>query len=154
MMRNHRLLNKRLHLNTSENVEEYLEALWISEELGQSITKIGWVAKRLHVAPSSVFEMYKKLEARGFVNHHPYKGVEMTEAGRQIAQQVVRNHRLIEILMNQTLNMPLDETVACGIEHHLTPTFADALCILLEHPRICPHGNAIPYGKCCSERAG
>jgi DtxR family Mn-dependent transcriptional regulator len=113
-------LNIQLHRNTSENVEEYLEALWISEELGYSIAKLSWIAKHLDVAPSSVFEMFKKLEIRGLVNYYPYRGIQMTEKGRQIARQVVRNHRLIEVLMKQTLSMHVDETVACGVEHHMT----------------------------------
>ncbi|MCW4040640.1 MAG: metal-dependent transcriptional regulator [Candidatus Bathyarchaeota archaeon] len=143
--------NTQLHRNISENVEEYLEALWISEELGYSIAKLSWIAKRLDVAPSSVFEMFKKLEIRSLVNYYPYRGIQMTEKGRQIARQVVRNHRLIEVLMKQTLSMHIDETVACGVEHHMTQPFTDALCTLLKHPRTCPHANVIPSGTCCLE---
>jgi DtxR family Mn-dependent transcriptional regulator len=141
-----------LQHNPSENLEEYLETLWISEERGQPIAKISWVAKWLGVAPSSVFEMFKKLEVRGFVTYYPYQGIQLTENGRQIAQRVIRNHRLIEVLMKQTLNIAVDEAVACGMEHHMTPSFTDALCIVLKHPRTCPHGTRIPSGTCCWEQ--
>jgi DtxR family Mn-dependent transcriptional regulator len=149
MMRHVPVFNTQVQYKVSENVEEYLEALWIAEERGRAVTRITWVAKRLDIAPSSVFEMFKKLEARGFINYYPYKGVELTDTGRHLARHVVRNHRLLEVLMKQSLNLPVDEAVACGVEHHMTPSFTEALCILLKHPRTCPHGNVIPIGKCC-----
>jgi DtxR family Mn-dependent transcriptional regulator len=135
----------------SEHIEEYLEALWLSEERGHNITKISWVAKQLAVAPSSVFEMLKKLEADELLTYHPYKGVTLTPQGKQIAQRIIRNHRLIEVLMNTTLNIAVDEFVACGFEHHMTQQFTEALCTQLDHPQYCPHGNRIPPGNCCSE---
>lgn len=138
-----------LSRNTSESAEEYLEALWISEERGKPIAKISWVAKQLNVAPPSVVEMFKKLQERGLVIYHPYNGVRLSESGRIIARHVVRNHRLVEFLMNQTLGMDVDEDIVCGIEHHMTVEFTDALCTLLGHPRKCPHGNPIPKGSCC-----
>lgn len=144
--------NRPVPHSTSENVEEYLEALWIAEEKGQAITKISWVAKRLEVAPSSVFEMFKKLETQGLVNYYPYTGVQMTDTGRQVARRVARNHRLIEVLMKQTLDIDVDEAVACGIEHHMTEAFTDALCTLLQHPKLCPHENMIPAGRCCNKQ--
>lgn len=134
----------------SENVEEYLEALWMSEELATPVARVGWVAKRLHVAPSSVVEMFKKLAEQGLVTYYPYRGVKLRDAGRTIARRVIRNHRLVETLMKTTLNTPLDEDVACGLEHHMTDEFADALCTLLNHPSQCPHGHPVPKGNCCT----
>ena len=139
--------------DASENVEEYLEALWISEEAGRPIARVGWVAKRLGVAPPSVVEMFKRLEEQGVVRYSPYKGVGLAEAGREIARRMIRNHRLVELLMKKTLNIDVDEGIACGVEHHMTEEFTEALCSLLGHPGKCPHGNSIPTGKCC-ERTG
>ncbi len=139
-----------LRRKTSEQIEEYLEAIWLFEERGHNITKISWVAKQLAVAPSSVFEMLKKLEADKLLTYYPYQGVTLTPQGKHMAQRIIRNHRLIEVLMNTTLNMDVDEFVACGFEHHMTQQFAKALCTQLNHPRYCPHGNRIPPGTCCS----
>jgi DtxR family Mn-dependent transcriptional regulator len=121
----------------------------MSEELTTPVARVGWVAKRLNVAPSSVVEMFKKLTEQGLVTYYPYRGVNLREPGRTIAQRVIRNHRLVEVLMKTTLNTPLDEDVACGLEHHMTEAFANALCTLLRHPRQCPHGYSIPIGNCC-----
>jgi DtxR family Mn-dependent transcriptional regulator len=145
-------LSQQVQFKTSEHVEEYLEALWISGERGQPIAKISWVARQLDVAPPSVVEMYKKLANQDLVTYYPYRGVRLSEKGTLIAQRVVRNHRLVETLMKQTLNINVDENIACGIEHHMTNEFADALCTLLKHPKKCPHGNTIPTGSCCTSK--
>jgi DtxR family Mn-dependent transcriptional regulator len=144
-------MNRQPLHDTSESVEEYLEALWISAEEGKPVAKIVWVARRLGVAPPSVVEMFKRLEEQGLVKYSPYRGVGLAEAGRTIARRMVRNHRLVEFLMKQTLNIDADEGIACGVEHHMTEEFTDALCSLLGHPRKCPHGNQIPRGKCCED---
>jgi len=94
--------------------------------------------------------MYKKLAEQGFVKYYPYRGVRLAKKGSVIARRVVRNHRLIEVLMKQTLTIDVDENIACGIEHHMTKEFTNALCTLLNHPIKCPHGNTIPAGSCCS----
>ena len=144
------LIRLRAH-NTSENAEEYLEALWTFEEREKSIAKISRVAEQLGVAPPSVVEMLKKLKERGLVNYYPYSSVQLTESGRVIAKHVVRNHRLVELLMTQTLGLNVDESVACNIEHHMTEEFTNALYTLLGHPQKCPHGNRIPTGSCCKQ---
>ena len=137
-------MNKPLAVETSESVEEYLEALWISEEDGKNITKIEWVAKRLSIMPPSAVEMLRKLEKQGFIKYYPHKGVQLLESGRDIAKRIVRNHRLVELLMKKTLNINIDEDNVCGIEHHMNEEFANALSILLGNPRKCPHGKDIP----------
>lgn len=136
-------LSKQASEIVSENVEEYLEALWISEEEGKSVTKIDWVAKHLNIKPPSVVEMFKKLAKQGLVKYYPYRGVQLLETGRIIAQRVIRNHRLIELLM-KTLNIEIDENLVCGIEHHVNETFAKALFTFLGSPKKCPHGKDIP----------
>jgi DtxR family Mn-dependent transcriptional regulator len=87
-------------------VEEYLEALWMSEEQSTPVARVSWVAKRLQVAPPSVVEMYKKLAEQGLVTYYPYRGVKLRDAGRAIARRVIRNHRLVEVLMKTTLATP------------------------------------------------
>ncbi|MHC4310508.1 MAG: iron dependent repressor, metal binding and dimerization domain protein [Planctomycetota bacterium] len=41
------------------------------------------------------------------------------------------------------------ESGACEFEHTVTPELVDSICILLGHPRECPHGRPIPQGQCC-----
>lgn len=136
-------------MKLSENIEEYLEMLYVLEEKGEHTASIKKVSKELKISPPSAVQMLKKLEKNGFVNYKKREGVSLTKDGRDVARKVIRNHRLAETLMRRTLNKKIDEDVVCGLEHHMSEEFADAVCTLLEHPRTCPHGNMIPKGKCC-----
>ena len=136
-------------MDISENMEEYLEAIWISEEGGEKLAHIKWVAGHLGISAPSAVEMLKKLEKEGFVVYRARQGIQLADKGRKIAQRIIRGHRLIEVLMKEELKTEVCEETVCGIEHHMDEKFMNAICTLLRHPRACPHGNLIPKGKCC-----
>jgi DtxR family Mn-dependent transcriptional regulator len=136
-------------LKLSESVEEYLELLYVFEENGEDLVRISKVSEELGISPPSAVQMLKKLGKRGLVDYVRREGVRLTKKGRSAATKIIRNHRLLETLMKKTLNKDIDETVVCGLEHHMSEEFADAICTLLYHPRTCPHGNLVPLGECC-----
>ena len=136
-------------MSKSEVAEEYLETLWISEERGEKLAHLTWIADHLGIAAPSAFEMLKKLEKEGLVIYKTRQGIELTANGREVARRIIRAHRLTEVLMRKTLKMDIQEQTVCGMEHHMDEQFMDALCTLLNHPTKCPHGNPIPKGKCC-----
>jgi DtxR family transcriptional regulator, Mn-dependent transcriptional regulator len=131
----------------SEHIEMYLKAIWYICERGEEI-KVSSIAKLLNVTQPSVVQMLRKLNRSQLVRYN--KGsVQITSEGEQIGKQMMRNTRLLEVLMKDALKIEVDEEMICGIEHHMKDMFTDALCTLLKHPRMCPHGHAIPRGKCC-----
>ncbi|MFQ5887664.1 MAG: metal-dependent transcriptional regulator [Candidatus Hydrothermarchaeales archaeon] len=136
-------------MNLSPNVEEYLETLWIMEEKGKKIAKISEIAEELKIAPPSVVEMLRKMEGEKLVEYKTREGIKLTGKGREIARQIVRNHRLAELLLTDILQMKVDEKAVCGFEHYISEEISDAVCTTLNHPRKCPHGHYIPPGKCC-----
>lgn len=82
-----------------------------------------------------------------------------TEKGRKRAEDIIRRHRLAEILFTETLHVKDEKEVAeqaCRFEHILSPEATDSICSFLHHPRTCPHGSPIPAGECClaAARAG
>ena len=68
----------------------------------------------------------------------------LTDEGEKIGASMMRNSRLLEVLMDSALKVEIDEEMVCGIEHHMNKQFTDALCTMLKHPRKCPHGHDIP----------
>jgi len=131
----------------SEHIEMYLKTIWYILERGEDI-KVSSIAKLLNVTQPSVVQMLRKLNRSQFVRYN--KGsVQMTTEGERIGKKMMRNTRLLEVLMKDALKIEVDEEMICGIEHHMKDMFTDALCTLLKHPRTCPHGYAIPKGKCC-----
>ncbi|HJU33547.1 MAG TPA: metal-dependent transcriptional regulator [Nitrososphaera sp.] len=131
----------------SEHIEMYLKAIWYLYEKGQEV-KVSTIAQILNVTQPSVVQMLRKLDNSNLVNYTQTQ-VTLTERGRKIGKQMIRNTRLLEALMRDALKIEIDEEMACGIEHHMKTIFTDALCTLLKHPRKCPHGHNIPRGKCC-----
>ncbi len=135
----------------AEHVEMYLKAIWHLKERNEQV-KISSIAKMLNVRQPSVVQMLKKLNGKNLVNYSKV-GVKLTEEGEKVGASMMRNSRLLEVLMKDALKVEIDEEMVCGIEHHMNIQFTDALCTMLKHPRKCPHGNDIPVGECCSNNS-
>ena len=131
----------------AEHVEMYLKAIWHIKEKKESV-KISTIAKMLNVRQPSVVQMLKKLNEKNLVNYSK-AGVKLTEEGNKVGSSMMRNSRLLEVLMESALKVEIDEEMVCGIEHHMNKQFTDALCTMLKHPRKCPHGHDIPMSECC-----
>jgi DtxR family transcriptional regulator, Mn-dependent transcriptional regulator len=132
----------------SEHVEMYLKAIWYIREKGEEV-KVSSIAKLLNVKQPSVVQMLRKLDEANLVEYSKGNMVRMTTEGERIGKQMIRNTRLLEVLMRDSLKIEIDEEMVCGIEHHMKQIFTDALCTLLKHPRKCPHDHRIPLGRCC-----
>ena len=133
----------------AEHVEMYLKAIWHIKEKNEPV-KISVIAKMLNVRQPSVVQMLKKLNQKELVEYNK-AGVTLTETGEKIGSSMMRNSRLLEVLMDSALKVEIDEEMVCGIEHHMNIQFTDALCTMLNHPRKCPHDHDIPMGECCSK---
>lgn len=143
--------DEELYIGTacSESLEMYLKAIWHIGERGNEV-KVSSIAKLLNIRQPSVVNMLHKLNEENFVEYSKENiAIRITAKGEQIARQMIRNTRLLEILMRDSLRIAIDEEMVCGIEHHMKEVFTDALCTLLNHPTRCPHGLQIPQGKCC-----
>lgn len=128
----------------SESTEMYLKAM---AELGNhKAVAIGRLAERLNVTTVSANEMVKKLGEHGWVTHTPYKGVTLTEKGRQAASNVIRRQRLWECFLYDHLKIEWSKVyeLACSLEHATAPEVTEALASFLGNPKICPRGNPIP----------
>ena len=78
--------------------------------------------------------------------------VNFTDEGEKYAENLIRRHRLAEVLFSEILAMDdfSAHSQACEFEHVLTTEVADSICTFLGHPLNCPHDMPIPRGKCCS----
>ncbi len=133
----------------AEHIEMYLKAIWHIKERGEDV-KISTIARMLSVRQPSVVQMLKKLNTQNLVNYSKAR-VKLTEEGQTVGASMMRNSRVLEVLMESTLKVEIDEEMVCGIEHHMNKQFTDALCTMLKHPRKCPHDHEIPMGECCQK---
>ena len=126
-------------------VEDYLQVLhYMTRDGGPVIA--ARLAERLDVTPPTVTATLQRMERDGLVKHGQRKEILLTDAGRQIAEDIVRRHALAERLLTDLLKMPWHESheEAHGVEHAMTPKLEAQLLQALGNPTTCPHGNPIP----------
>jgi len=123
--------------------EEYCECIY---ELAEDDVEIiqARMADRLQVSRPAVSEMIRKLEAEGLVTNA--ESIELTPAGLELAQRVVRRHRLAERFLTDVLKLSWAEAhhEAGKWEHIMSENVEEAIDNLLGSPTTCPHGNPIP----------
>ncbi len=124
-------------------VEDYLKAIF---ELGGESVKTQALADSLGVSSASVTGMLKKLFALKLVAYERYRGVGLTEAGRQMALETIRHHRLIETYLAQALGYAWHEVhdEAEKLEHVISEDFEQRINAFLGEPTHDPHGDPIP----------
>ena len=145
----HRHAMHQTHKNRRQKqLEEYLEILWYMQERHGTKLKKFLFDMEHHWDP----EVVEQLQQQGLMEENATE-FKLTEKGHEQARQLVRSHRLAERLLTDVLNMNIDhaETGACEFEHIVVPEIVDGICTLLGHPKVCPHGLAIPEGACCRE---
>ncbi len=125
-------------------IEEYLESIYKLQEMKEPATT-SKIAESLELSPSSVSEMLKQLEQKGFVSYAD-KGVVLTEEGERAAKKVIRKHRLSERLLTDILGFGWDEVheEACRLEHDISSEMEEKIEKRLGNPKTCPHGYPIP----------
>ena len=126
-------------------MEDYLKAIWKLQRAGGATTTSA-LASELSVSAASATAMVKKLAARGFVDHAPYRGVTLTTTGERVALETVRHHRLLERFLVEVLGVPWDEVhdEAEKWEHVLSEELEERIDAALGFPARDPHGAPIP----------
>lgn len=134
-----------INLDISPAHQDYLKAIYMLLSRGQEATNSA-LAQALGVAPASATNMVKRLADAGLIEHIPYRGVQLTPAGQQVALEMVRHHRLIELFLHDILEMPWDQVhvEAERLEHALSEEVEEAIARKLGYPRVDPHGDPIP----------
>jgi DtxR family Mn-dependent transcriptional regulator len=129
----------------SEAVENYAKAIYAIEQRSGTVTTNA-LAGRLGVTAASASGMIKKLDSLGLVSHVPYKGVELTEDGERLALEVIRHHRLLELYLAESLDVPWDRVHAEAevLEHVLSEELEELIAAKLGNPTVDPHGDPIP----------
>ena len=135
-------------LATTPAVQDYVKTVYALESgaPGTDTASTSAVAQRLGVSAASATNMLKKLDSLGLVEYVPYRGASLTEAGRKIALEVIRHHRLLETYLAEALGVPWDKVhdEAEVLEHALSEELEERIAAHLGHPTRDPHGHPIP----------
>jgi DtxR family transcriptional regulator, Mn-dependent transcriptional regulator len=104
------------------------------------------IAERLGVSAASATNMVKRLARLKLLAYTRYHGFTVTPAGRRIALEIIRHHRLIELYLARELGVGLDQVdrEAEKMEHVLSEDVEARMARRLGDPAFDPHGDPIP----------
>ncbi|MEZ6141113.1 MAG: metal-dependent transcriptional regulator [Zavarzinella sp.] len=129
----------------SRSVQDYLKAI---HRLGGDRNQVtpNEIVELLNVRASSVTGMLKKLAKASLIEYEARQGAILTAEGLRLALQVIRRHRLIELLLTKVLGLDWSEVdvEAEALEHAISPRVEQAIAAHLGEPLEDPHGHLIP----------
>ena len=105
----------------STSAEDYLERIHeLIEEKGYA--RVVDIASSLNVKQASVTSMVQRLDGLGYLNYEKYRGLILTEKGKEVATQIQQRHEtLTRFFSIFGLDPETQRRDIEGIEHHLSP---------------------------------
>ena len=132
----------------SLTVENYVKTIYqiAARQGADRSVATGELAQAMGVSPGTVTGMLKTLSEGDLASYTPYEGVRLSGQGERLALRVLRRHRLLELFLVQTLEMPWDAVheEAEHMEHAVSEHLIDRIDAYLGHPKVDPHGDPIP----------
>jgi DtxR family Mn-dependent transcriptional regulator len=113
------------------------------------------LAERLGVSAATVSEMVTRLVREELlVVEAESRQLNLTDAGRAVAERTFRRHALSEWLLTEVVGLGWAEAdeEAHHLQHALSDRVTDRIDELLGRPATCPHGNPIPRDGHTPER--
>lgn len=128
-----------------DTTEMYLRTIYELGEEGVPPLRAR-IAERLNQSGPTVSQTVARMERDGLVAVHPDRHLVLSERGRQLAEQVMRKHRLAERLLVDVIGLDwqLVHEEACRWEHVISDQVERRLVRLLDNPVVSPYGNPIP----------
>ena len=129
----------------TDAIQDYLREIYKLGADGGRVS-VTALAKRQGVSPASASAMVKKLAALELADHQPYGGIVLTPSGEQVALEVIRHHRLLELYLAETLGVHVDDVheEADRLEHVISEELEARIDRALGFPTHDPHGDPIP----------
>lgn len=104
------------------------------------------ISERLGHSGPTVSQTIARMERDGLVIVSADRHLELTDAGRARATEVLRKHRLAERLLSDVIGLEWSRVhdEACRWEHVMSEDVERRLCEILDHPTESPYGTPIP----------
>jgi len=103
-----------------ESLEDYLECIvMLSENEPTGRVRSVDIARHLNVSKPSVNKAMNILKEKGFIRQEAYSGIELTNAGKEMAKMILNRHNTIRTFLEEVLGVSSEnaEHDACKIEH-------------------------------------
>jgi DtxR family Mn-dependent transcriptional regulator len=129
----------------SVSIEDYVGAIYRLQNGNNDLLPLSGLQDFFGFSPISIHEMVQKLAQRGLTEYQPYKGVKLTQLGKETAEALIRRHRIWECFLANELHVPLEEVhqLAGNLEHVTPDWISERLFKYMDEPGFCPHGSII-----------
>lgn len=126
-------------------IEDYLKTIYMLEQEETPVSTSRIAAAR-NVQPGSATSMIQRLHKLNLLHYEKHHGVTLTDSGREIALEVIRHHRLVELYLIEALGFSWDEVheQADILEHVISEKLEERIAAALNYPEFDPHGDPIP----------
>jgi DtxR family Mn-dependent transcriptional regulator len=136
-------------MNAPELTRAEIAYLEMMHRLGESndATSVSALAKQFKVRLPTAIEILDKLEQKGLVVRKPWKVPELSRKGRNLAESMIHQHRIVELYLSTNLGLNSEKscTEASKIAHLLDKTVITKMCKALDRPNRCVHGYPINH---------
>jgi DtxR family transcriptional regulator, Mn-dependent transcriptional regulator len=104
------------------------------------------LADMLDVSAPAVNRMVTNLKNKGLLEHEPYQGIRLTEAGKCEALKELRRHRIAESFLVNVMGFGWHEVheEANRMSGALSEILTERMAKMAGNPTRCPHGEPIP----------
>ncbi len=118
--------------HSAETAEDYVEA--IAQVLAEKGTcRVVDLARRFDVSRVTVTKIVARLKENGLVTGEPYKPMELTDAGKRLAEKSRQRHEVVyQFLLALGVSKAVAATDSEGIEHHVSPETLKAMQTFLD----------------------
>lgn len=104
------------------------------------------LADLLDVSAPAVNRMVTRLRESGLLEHEPYQGIRLTEAGQREALKELRRHRIAEVFLVKVMGFGWHEVhdEAQNLTGAMSERITERMLQMSGNPTRCPHGEPIP----------
>ncbi len=127
-------------LDLTEKEGHYLKFIYRKQIEESEDVSTSSLANHFEVRPPTVTEILKKLDNKEVLNYESYRGVELTEKGISMGKELLRRHRLLELLFSKRFGFDPQESCfeASKIDLHISKKLTNSICKHYDHPQNCP----------------
>ncbi len=138
----------------TQAMENYLLSIFVVQERGEKVSNSNLVEQLRRVPASenlgtslpAVSGMLRRMERETLIRLSDSREIDLTTKGRQLAESMIRKHRLAARMVVDLLGVPLHEVDAEAhmLEHALSATLEKRIQDRLGNPKTDPFGQPIP----------
>lgn len=116
----------------SPATEDYLEQIH-NLIAAKGYARVVDIAQKLSISQASVTNMVQRLASDGYVVYERYRGITLTDEGRNVGAAIARRHEVLtRLLSGFGLDPELVHRDVEGMEHHMSRQTLEVLTLLME----------------------